>query len=187
MDEVVICDTNAVIQLAIICPAILKSRGQGLHLFVHPKVISEIKGLSRNHNKMARLGKELNFILKEVEVSKGFSINESDYEMMDETIVFQEEALPSNLRSAPSSPTDRFFLILAQCNDVKLLTRESTLFNLGKVILSIDQTWGISDAILYAIDFHIVTKEDVKRGLLELDQKSETLSERCMANLKPYF
>jgi len=47
MNEIVICDTNAVIQLAIICPDILTNKSKGLDLVVHPKVIQEIKGLKK--------------------------------------------------------------------------------------------------------------------------------------------
>jgi|GEM_PF-4989032 len=154
---------------------------------VHPKVIQEIMGLKKNPEKQARLGPELDFILTKVSVSKEYDVpSSSEYDEMDETITFQELALSSNEKSSPSSKADRFFLILAQHNNLKLLTREGTLFILGRMILSIDDTWGISDAIIFAIDNAIATKETIKNGIKKLKEKQETIPERCIKNLKDY-
>lgn len=188
MDEVVICDTNAVIQLAIICPQILTNKGNGLDLVVHPKVIQEVTGLKRNPEKYKRLGTELDFITSNVIVSKEYSVpEEEEYKEMDETIGYQECGLPLGMKSAPTTATDRFFLILAQCNNLKLLTREGTLFSLGRAILSIDQAWGISDALVYAIDYGLVTRQEVEEGIRKLDKKEETLPERCIEHLTGYI
>jgi len=105
---------------------------------------------------------------------------------MDETITFQELAISSNEKSSPSSKADRFFLILARHNNLKLLTRERTLFILGRMILSIDDTWGISDALIFALENAITNKETIKNGIKKLKEKKETIPERCLKNLKDY-
>ncbi|MCK5690913.1 hypothetical protein KAI87_16650, partial [Myxococcota bacterium] len=64
MAEIIICDTNVVIQLAIICPSILTKPNPSLNLVIHQLVKEEIHQLLRDPAKAKRLGPVLDLILK---------------------------------------------------------------------------------------------------------------------------
>jgi len=67
MRNIIICDTNAVIQLAIICPGVFTQTHSEFKLIVHfsvrQKVRQEINDLRESPKKEKRLGKIFDLIL----------------------------------------------------------------------------------------------------------------------------
>lgn len=177
MTEVVICDTNTVIQLAIICPECLKITDKALRLVVHSIVRQEIHVLRKDADKEKRIGKVLEFIQKEIPADSKAHLPGKKKEIeLHRMIQHIERGLPVDLMSAGSSPNDRKFLMLAKGNNAHLLTNERTLYNLGKAFLKDQETWRVGETIEKIQSLKIVSDEDLQLGINKLSEYEEFLS-----------
>ncbi len=176
MAEILICDTNAVIQLAIIFPNALISPHQDLSLIIHHTVKNEIVKLRKNKIKEARLGSVFDVIQK-IKTTTTHALPKQDEEIRLHRMIIQiEDGLDPTCVSSGSSQEDRRFLILAWFHKTSLLTNEKTLFNLGGSLLGLERTWNIVDLIQELTDLGIATRAEIQNGLDRLKQHGETLS-----------
>lgn len=181
MSDVVICDTNAVIQLAIICPGSLKDP----RFVVHSIVRQEIHILRRDQEKEERLGEIFEFVQKEVPANRTYHLpGRRQEQIFDGMIRRFESGQPADLISSGSSPNDRRFLMLAKHNNAHLLTNEKTLFNLGKALLKNQETWRVGDALEYIESIGACEKLVIQRGLDKLSDYGEFLSSDCARRIR---
>lgn len=180
MTDIVICDTNVVIQLAIICPSILMTTNTRLSFIIHKMVKQEVRELKEKQ----RIRKILEFILTKVPINNQYQLpNEEEQEQDHRRIKRFEKFLSPQQCSAKSSSKDRCFLMLARIYNAKLLTNDETLYNLGKALLSNESTWRISDAI-EQLKNGIVSEEEIQKGLNKLNQYKEYLPKECALKVK---
>lgn len=180
MDEIVICDTNAAIHLAIICPEVLKAPDDRCKIVIHAIVKQEVHKLNQNENKKKRLGTVLDFLLKEVTTDSKTHLPSKDKEIKHHRRIQKfEGGLDPQFVSSGSSHQDRCFLILAKEHGAKLLTNEKTLFNLGVAFLGTESTWRTSSAIEKLLELEIVTQGTVQEGLNLMNKFEEELHSEC--------
>ncbi len=185
MSEIVICDTNAAIHLAIICPDVLKNPSQKCNIVVHPIVKQEIQNLLLDPDKQKRLGTILQWLAKEVMANTKIGLPPKDKEIkLHQRIKIIEQGLDPKKISSGSSHNDRCFLIIARVNTAKLLTNEKTLFHLGESLLGSDKIWRTSKALDELLQNQIVTKETIQAGLANLKTYEEDLHVECVERLK---
>lgn len=185
MSEVVICDTNAAIHLAIICPDVLESPKPECKIVIHSLVKTEIHKLNQNAEKNKRLGPILEFILKKVPTETRVALPNQHKEIVEhKRIQLFESTLDPELISSGSSHSDRCFLILAKFNKAKLLTNERTLYNLGLAFLPDDQAWRTSDAISKLLELDLVTKGVIQSGLNNMIVCEEFLNFSCAEKIR---
>lgn len=185
MNEIVICDTNAAIHLAIICPDVLKNPSQKCNIVVHPIVKQEIQNLLQDPDKQKRLGTILQWIAKEVMANTKVGLPPKDKEIqLHKRIKIIEQGLDHTKISSGSSHQDRCFLIIARVNTAKLLTNEKTLYHLGEGILGPEKVWRTSRALEELLNQQIVAKESIQAGLLKLKTHEENLHSECVERLK---
>jgi hypothetical protein len=184
MSEVVICDTNVAIHLAIVCPAVLKTPNPKCKIVIHTIVKQEIHQLNLDVDKRARLGEILDFILKEVITDTKLGFPPKDKEIRQHQMIQKfESGLDPQLLSSGSSHQDRRFLILAKTHKAKLLTNEKTLYSLGVAFLPQGQTWRTSNALEQLLAQNILNKNDVQVGLNKLPTFKERLHPDCIDRL----
>lgn len=182
MQKIILCDTNAVIQLSIVSTKVF-SKNDVYELILNKEVFSELKGLLKNPEKKDRLGTDLEWVIKNVPVSKGYDLP-SDWKEIDEVYQLQELGMSSSDKSSPTGTNDRKFLIVADYHDICLLTREKTLYNLSKNIIGLERTYGVSDFLIICRDEKILTIKEIQAGVTKLATKKETLPDRCKKHLK---
>lgn len=181
MNDIVICDTNAVIQLAIICPDCLKED----RFVVHSIVRQEIHVLRKDDEKEERLGEIFDFIQKEIPASSKHHLPDKKREIiLDQMIRNFEKGQPPELVSSGSSPNDRKFLMLAKNNNANLLTNEKTLFNLGKALLKNQETWRVGDALEKIETEGLCSRETIQNGINKLSKYGEFLSSECSQKVR---
>ena len=184
MNEVVICDTNAAIHLAIICPEVLKSPSPKCNIVLHPIVKQEIQSLMLDTDKKKRLGSVLELISKEITANTKVGLPPKDKEIqLHKRIKIIENALDPTIMSSGSSHEDRCFLIIAKVNAAKLLTNERTLYHLGENVLGPDNVWRTSNALEELLSQAVLTKDLIQSGLLKLNDFEENLHHDCMEKL----
>lgn len=180
MDEIVICDTNAAIHLAIICPEVLKTPDVRCKIVIHSIVKQEVHKLNQNEDKKKRLGIVLDFLLKEVTTDSKTHLPSKDKEIKHHRRIQKfEGGLDPQFVSSGSSHQDRCFLILAKEHEAKLLTNEKTLFNLGIAFLGAESTWRTSSAIEKLLELEIITQGTVQEGLNSMSKFEEELHSEC--------
>lgn len=184
MNEIVICDTNAAIHLAIICSESIQKPHPQYRLIIHPLVKAEIQKLQLVPAKVKRLGDILHFISKEVVSDPKYGLPSQEQEKLHQRIKLMESGLPPQTLSSGSSYEDRCFLIIARHNQAHLLTNEKTLHTLGQAYLGTDKTYRTSRAIEKLIELQIVTKDIVQKGLDKLPAYQERLHEECCIKLR---
>lgn len=177
MPDIVVCDTNVVIQLSIVAPSLLTQKNENLRLVVHTLVKEEVHQLRRDPNKVSRLGPVLDFVVKSVPTDtslKGFG-NQLQEDQQHRRIIAIEQTLPAGKVSAGSSHRDRRFLILAKRNRSKLLTNEGTLYHLSEALIGVDAALRLSDTLAEALSLGLVTSEQLQTGLDQLAGYGERL------------
>ena len=185
MDEVLVCDTNVVIQLAIIYPKCLEERSTGIRLSIHSLVKTESHKLKSDPDKMERLGDILEFILKKVPTDSSVHMPNKRREIESHRRIMKfEQGLPEEMISTPSSHKDRCFLVLARANKTKLATNEKTLFNLGYSFLGEDCTLRTSGILEKLLELEIATKEEVQQGIDKLKEHDERLHADCAKKMR---
>lgn len=186
MNDVVICDTNAAIHLAILCPEILKASPAACRIVIHPIVKQEIQDLIKDDVKNSRLGDILAFIDKEVIADTKIGLPPQDKEkQLHGRIKSIEAGLDRRKLSSGSSHLDRRFLIIAWTNKVKLLTNEKTLYYLGEATLGTDRVWRTSNAIETLLASGVCDKKVISANLVKLrNHYKEVLHEDCDAKFE---
>lgn len=179
MAELVICDTNVVIQLAIISPDVFANSNSSLKLAVHHIVKNEVSSLQKNPAKKARLGDIFDFIMKDIRTTSGLR-NESEQEQIrwHRKIKIIEESLDPKRMSAGSSHLDRMFLMLAHFNAAKLVTNERTLYELSCDLLGEERALDIVDILEAMKKESIATQAEIQEGLNKLSGHGEQLAIR---------
>lgn len=183
MTKVVIGDTSAIIQLAIISPSFFVS-ALDLEIVVHAKAMVEIQGIYTNPDANEAIKPYLKYIIDNVRTNARYTeATPKKYIQMDQMIQAIESGM-SAPKSAPTDKNDRFFLILAKHNHFYLCTREGTLYSLAKEILGLEKAWGVSDVINYSVNMSLIKRDSIQEGLNRLTETGETLHRRCKENLK---
>jgi hypothetical protein len=182
MDQIVLCDTNAVIQLAIISQKVF-AQNDYFELVVNQDVFDELNNLLQYPEKDQRLGTHIRWIQNNVPVNNSYMLP-TDWEDIDETYQCQEMAMFGHQKSSPTSPKDRKFLIIADANNIILLTREKTLYNLSRNIIGIERSYSISSFLFNCTEWSILTATEIQTGVRSLLGHKETLPEDCIKNLK---
>lgn len=186
MTKVIVGDSCALIQLAVISMTFFTPTNPHFEIVVHPKALQEIKGVSNNLDKSSPLKPYLEKFIAAIQALKAVTqLKTPDQKMlarMDARIRSQESAMRAR-RSAPASENDRFFLIIAEYNEACFCTREGTLHSLAKIVLQ-DKAWGVSKVIEFAVNFNVLKKGDVQIGLDRLPTVNETLHPDCITYLK---
>ncbi len=181
MSDIVICDTNAVIQLAIICPDCLKDSRFVVHLMVR----QEIHVLRKDQEKEERLGEIFEFIQKEVPATSKYHLPGRKQEQVFDGMIRRFESGQSpELISSGSSTNDRKFLMLAKHNNANLLTNEKTLYNLGKALLKNQETWRVGDALEQIESIGTCDKDTIQSGINKLSDYGEFLSSECAGKIR---
>ncbi|MBY0554345.1 type II toxin-antitoxin system VapC family toxin [bacterium] len=185
MSEVIVCDTNVAIHLAIICPDLLKNPPSDCKIVLHQIVKTELHRLSKDPIKSERLKDIFDFILKNVNTYTQLLTLPQDKQIQAH-IRFQkfEEGLPET-NTAPSSHYDRELLILAKKNSKKLLTNDTKLHQLSTAFLGADKTWRTGDALKNLLSLNSITKETLQNGLTKMKNPyGENLNSECQTLLK---
>ncbi len=183
MTRIVIGDTSAIIQLAIISFSFFAFLPD-LEIVIHAKAMVEIQGIYTNPDANEAIKPFLKHIIDNVgTISKYTEPTTKKYSQMDQLIQAIESGM-SAPKSAPTDKNDRFFLILAKHNNFHLCTREGTLYSLAREVLGIEKAWGVSDVIDYAVNMALIRRDAIQEGLNRLAETGETLHRRCRENLK---
>jgi hypothetical protein len=183
MAKVVIGDTSAVIQLAIISIALF-APNDDLEIIILPKAMEEIKGIYGNPDANEKIKPFLKTLIETATVSNAYTApTGKKLEQLDQMIQSIESAMDGP-RSAPTDPNDRLFLIIAKQNDLHFCTREGTLHNLAHRILGIEKAWGVSNVVDYAVSMSLMSQKDAQAGIDRLLSLDETLHRKCQAYLK---
>ncbi len=181
MHRVVIGDTSAVIQLAIISLSFF-TNGKDLEIVILPEALGELKGIHGGLEAGEPLKPFLEKLLNVVSANTSYKVpEEKKYQKLDQRLQAQESAMPGP-KSAPTSPNDRFMLIVALEHKLHFCTREATLTTLAFSVMEMGKAWGVSDAIEYSLGLNIVKHKEVQAGLDQLLQL-ESLHPRCAARL----
>ena len=183
MAEIIICDTNAVIQLAIICPSVLNTANPSLNLVVHPLVKEEIRQLQKDSGKASRLGPVLDIILQlsPTRIPLQQLGNTRDEDRQHRWIRRIEQTLDASKISAGSSHRDRQFLILARNNKAKLLTNEGTLYYLSIALLGSSGALRLSEVLEQLLSQGLLNQATLQSGLDKLPDYGERLRAECAA------
>lgn len=185
MSEIVICDTNAVIHLAIICPEIIKKPNDQYRLVIHPIVKQEIQKLLLVPEKEKRLGEILKFIANEVMADTKIGLPPKDREIrLHRRIQLLESGLDPRLLSSGSSHQDRCFLIIAYTKEAQLLTNEKTLHSLGNAFLGEDRVFRTSKVLEMLVKHELATQDSIQIGLKNLKKYEERVHDDCIQKLK---
>lgn len=185
MNDVVICDTNAAIHLAIICPDVLRKQDPRCKIIIHPIVKQEISKLLLDADKERRLGAILRLILDEVPTDMKVALPSKNIEIQQHQRIKRfESGLSPELLSSSSSHQDRCFLIIARTHKVKLLTNEKTLYTIGIAFLGSDRTWRTSNALEALLNLQIIDAITVQQGLILLNKHQERLHVECRERLE---
>jgi rRNA-processing protein FCF1 len=184
MSEVIICDTNVAIHLAIICPGVLLKPPDNCKIVIHSIVKTELHKLSKDPEKVQRLGDIFNFLLQNVNSYSQLIMPDNEKRRKDHSRLIKfEEGLPST-NTAPSSHYDRELLILAKKNSKKLLTNDKKLHQLSSAFIGADKTWRTGDALSTLLGIQALNKIDVQNGLNKLKPYNEYLCTECATLLK---
>jgi hypothetical protein len=183
MAKIVVGDTNAVIQLAIISMAFFKITPD-LEIVIHSKAIEELRGILGNADANEEIKPYLKTLLDVVKADTTYKPPSShEYERKDAAMRAIEEAMEGP-KSAPTDRNDRLFLIIASHYDLFLCTREGSLFTLARNVLKDGKAWGVCDVIEYAVTMGVLKQAEVQEGITRLLATGETLHSRCRTNLK---
>lgn len=182
MDQIILCDTNAVIQLSIISHKVF-AQNDSFELVLNQDVFDELNNLLSNSEKDKRLGTHIRWIIENVFSNNKYALP-YDWDEIDKTYQYQEMAMLSDQKSSPTSPRDRKFLIIADSNNIILLTREKTLYNLSRNIIGIDRSYDMSTFLFNCTEWSVLTKNEIQTGVRNLLKHKETLSEGCVNNLR---
>ncbi len=185
MSEVIVCDTNVAIHLAIICPAILQNPHNDCKIVLHQIVKTELHRLRKDSQKEERLKDIFEFLLNNVNTYTQLLTLPQDKQIQAHGR-FQkfEEGLPAT-NTAPSSHYDRELLILAKKNSKKLLTNDTKLHQLSTAFLGADKTWRTGDALKNLLTLNLVSKEIIETGLAKMKNPyRENLNSECQTLLK---
>lgn len=184
MAEIIVCDTNAVIHLAIIWPSCLTTAHPNFKLVIYATVRAEVTQLKMDSEKNARIGDILSFI-SDCSTTPGYALPSKQQEVqMHGRIKTIEDGLPPEEVSAGSSHNDRVFLILAKHNKTKLLTNERTLYNLGRRMLGHENVLKTSDVLELLLSTDTATKDDIQKGLITLKSHGESLGQDCANKIR---
>lgn len=185
MSEIVICDTNAAIHLAIICPEILQTPPAQCKIVLLTIVKTELHRLNKDPEKNKRLGDIFILLLKNVQTfSQLLELDNEKAKRQHQILKKLEEGL-LNTNSAPSSHYDRQLLIIAKKNSKKLLTNDKKLHQLSSAFIGIEQTWRTGDALVKLIDLGLISNATVQAGLDKLKKiYKENLHSNCSQIMK---
>jgi hypothetical protein len=183
MAKVVLGDTSAIIQLAIISVSLFAS-GKDLEIIILPRAMEEIKGIYGNKDANPKIKPFLKQLIDTAKTSaKYLPPTGKAFSQLDQRIQSVESAMNAP-RSAPTDSNDRLFLIVAKHNDLCFCTREGSLHSLAKIILGIEKAWGVSKVLEYAVTMNVISKRDAQTGLDRLTGVDETLHIDCRTYLK---
>jgi hypothetical protein len=184
MSEIIICDTNVAIHLAIICPSVLLKPPHNCKIVIHSIVKTELHRLNKDPEKAKRLGDIFKFLLQNVNSYSQLIMPDNEKKRKDHSRLIKfEEGLPST-NTAPSSHYDRELLILAKKNSKKLLTNDRKLHQLSSAFIGADKTWRTGDALSNLLSIQALTQADVQSGLDKLKPYNEHLCSECTILLK---
>lgn len=183
MAKIIVGDTNAVIQLAIISMVFFDPSAD-LEIVIHPKVIQELTGILGNRDANEEIKPYLKTLLSKLKPNTSYAEPPPKvYAKVDKRIRDIESSMDGP-KSAPTDENDRLFLIIAQHNDLHLCTRESSLYNLACRVLDLGKALGVCDVIEYSLSMNLIKRDQVQEGLARLHAAGETLHRRCRENLK---
>lgn len=185
MSEVVICDTNVAIHLAIICPDILQTPPAQCKIVLHTIVKTELHRLNKDPEKNERLGDVFTLLLQKVQTFSQLLEPDNEKARRQHQILKKLEEGLSNTNSAPSSHYDRQLLIIAKKNSKKLLTNDKKLHQLSSAFIGVEQTWRTGDALSNLLSLGLISKETVQTGLGKLKHPyKESLHSNCAQIMK---
>lgn len=185
MPEIIICDTNVAIHLAIICPDILRKPPIECKIVLHSIVKTELHRLKKDPDKEERLKDIFKILLQDINTYTQLLTLENKMRIqMHNRLQKFESGLPDT-SSAPSSHYDRELLILAKKNSKKLLTNDKKLNQLSTAFLGSDNTWRTGNALDNLLKHNLVTKDCVQEGIIKMKHPyKENLNSECQFLLK---
>lgn len=183
MAKVVLGDTSAIIQLAIISKTIFIPN-QHLEIIILPKAMEELRGIYGNRDANEKIKPFLKYLVDSTEASAKYQPpSGKKYSQVDGMIQALEGAMDAP-RSAPTDGNDRMFLIVAKEHRLCFCTREGTLHSLAKSILGADKAWGVSKVLEFAVMMNVLSQKEAQAGIDILKTVDETLHPECRAYLR---
>lgn len=194
MQEIIITDTNVLVQLAIILKDTIDLNELGsVFLYVPKEVMTEIANFKKSKEKNKRLREIINWIHANINVSKQLDSKVSEQDITEQVEFFQDmydlEISNGNKDvSDPPSRTDTRLFCLAKKTATILSTNEGSLLYFTKKYHSENKAMSLGDLLIFLCE-----REDIDAGQLQhtllanLEKYSENLRKDDKKKLNKFF